>query len=197
MYASRLESNWGWVVARGIAGIIFGVLALAWPGATLVSLLLVFAVFAFFEGIANVISAAVGGRAGEPRWGTLLVEGILSIAVAALIVLSPARMALAMVWVLGFWAVATGALRIGAAIRLRKIIEHEWLLALDGALSIAFGLVLLFRPFIGALALVYWLGAYAIVFGVMTAIVGFRLHSHHTTFSRGRDLPTEGLRQTP
>jgi uncharacterized membrane protein HdeD (DUF308 family) len=198
MYASRLESNWGWVVARGIAGIIFGVLALAWPGATLISLLLVFAVFAFFEGIANVISAIVGGREGEPRWGTLLLEGILSIAVAGLIVLSPARMALAFVWVLGFWAVMTGALRIGAAIRLRKTIEHEWLLALDGALSIGFGLVLLFRPMIGTLALIWWLGAYAIAFGIMTTIVGFRLRGHLASHQGPRrGLPTEGLHQAP
>jgi uncharacterized membrane protein HdeD (DUF308 family) len=194
MYASRLESNWGWVVARGIAGIIFGVLALAWPGATFVSLLLVFAVFAFFEGIANVISAISGGRAGEPRWGTLLLEGVLSIVIAALIVLSPARMALAMVWALGFWAIVTGALRIGAAIRLRKIIEHEWLLGLAGLLSIGFGLVLMFRPLIGTLALVYWLGAYAIVFGVMQAVVGFELRSHLRHFHRA--APTQGLHQT-
>jgi uncharacterized membrane protein HdeD (DUF308 family) len=194
MYASRLESNWGWVVARGVAGVIFGVLALAWPGATLVSLLLVFAVFAFFEGIANVISAISGGRAGEPRWGTLLIEGVLSIAIAALIVLSPARMALAMVWVLGFWAIVTGALRIGAAIRLRKIIEHEWLLGVAGLLSIGFGLVLMFRPLIGTLALIYWLGAYAIAFGVMQAIVGFELRSHLRRFHR--ELPTQGLHQT-
>ena len=87
---SRLASNWGWVVARGVAGIIFGVLALAWPGATFMSLLMFFAVFVFFEGVANVISAVSGGRGDEPMWGTLLLEGLLSIGLAVLAVLAPA-----------------------------------------------------------------------------------------------------------
>ena len=90
--ATMLERKWGWVVARGVAGILFGIIALARPTATWFTLIMLFAVFAFFEGIANVISAAVGGREGEPRWGSLLVEGLLSIAVAVLAVLSPARM---------------------------------------------------------------------------------------------------------
>ena len=196
MLASRLASNWGWVVARGVAGIIFGVLALAWPGVTLLVLLMVFAAFAFVEGIENVVSAVKGGRAREARWGMLLVEGLLSIAVAVLAVLWPARMALALVWVMGVWAIVTGALRIGAAIRLRAVIAREWLLALAGVLSIAFGLVLLFRPLAGAVALVWWFGAYAIVFGVMMIAVGLRLrHADHLIEEGGGHLPTGGLHQ--
>ena len=178
MRTSRLESNWGWAFARGIAGIVFGVLALAWPGQTLFSLMLGFAVFAFFEGMANIISAVSGGRPGEPAWGTLMVEGLLSIIFAGLIVMSPARMAAAAGWALGFWAVLTGALRIGAALRLRKIIDREWMLALDGACSIAFGLLLVSRPVESVRALVWWLGIYSITFGLLTAAVGVRLRSH-------------------
>jgi len=177
MGASRLESNWSWAFARGIAGIVFGVLVLAWPGQTLFSLMLGFAVFAFFEGMANVISAVSGGRPREPVWGTLLVEGLLSLVFAGLIVMSPARMAEAAGWALGFWAVLTGALRIGAALRLRKIINGEWLLALDGVCSIAFGLMLVARPVEGVRALVWWLGIYSIVFGLLTAAVGVRLRN--------------------
>jgi uncharacterized membrane protein HdeD (DUF308 family) len=186
---SRLASNWGWVVARGVAGIIFGVLALAWPGATFMSLLMFFAVFVFFEGVANVISAVSGGRADEPMWGTLLLEGLLSIGLAVLAVLAPARMALAVVWTIGFWAMITGALRIGAAIRLRKLIEHEWLMVLSGLAAIAFGALLLFRPMAGAVVMLWWLGAYEIVFGITMLAVGFRLRSelhHHEPRGRQR-----------
>jgi uncharacterized membrane protein HdeD (DUF308 family) len=191
-----LEKKWGWVAARGAAGILFGAIALARPGATWFTLIMLFAVFAFFEGIANVISAAVGSRAGEPRWGTLLVEGLLSIAVAVLAVMSPARMSLALVWLIGFWAILTGGFRIASAIRLRKVINHEWAMGLAGAAGIIFGLLLLFRPVAGALALIWWLGAYAIVFGAMMLVVGFRLRhlKHlHESGSGGAQLPTGGL----
>lgn len=195
---SMLERKWGWVVARGVAGVLFGVIALARPGATWFTLIMLFAVFAFFEGIANVISAAVGGREGEPRWGTLLVEGLLSIAVAVLAVLSPARMSLALVWMIGFWAIFTGGFRIATAIRLRKVIDHEWAMGLAGAAAIVLGLVLLFRPVAGAIGLIWWLGAYAIIFGVMMMVVGFRLRhlKHlHEGGTGGRELPTGGLPQ--
>jgi uncharacterized membrane protein HdeD (DUF308 family) len=195
MFTSRLASNWGWVVARGVAAIIFGILALAWPGPTLVSLVMLFAIYLFFDGIANVISAAVGGRAGESRWGYLLLEGILSIAVAVLTVMSPARMTLAFMWVLGVWAIIAGAMKIGAAIRLRKLINHEWLLALAGVCAIGFGLLMLFRPAVGTLALIWWLGAFAIVEGVLTIGVGFRLRHLLHTVEGGGQLPTTGLRQ--
>jgi uncharacterized membrane protein HdeD (DUF308 family) len=194
-----LERKWGWVVARGVAGILFGIIALARPTATWFTLIMLFAVFAFFEGIANVISAVVGGREGEPRWGTLLVEGLLSIAVAVLAVLSPARMSLALVWVIGFWAILAGGFRIVSAIRLRKLIDHEWAMGIAGAASIVLGLILLFRPLAGALALIWWLGAYAIVFGVSMIVVGFELrHAKHLHEggTGGRELPTGGLPQS-
>ena len=182
---SRLASNWGWVVARGAAGIIFGVLALAWPGATFKSLLMLFAVFVFFEGIANVITAMARGRADEPMWGTLLLEGLLSISLAVLAVLAPARMAIAIVWTIGLWAIITGGLRIGTSIRLRKLLDHEWLMALSGVAAIGFGLLLLFRPMVGAVAMVWWLGAYEIAFGMMLLAVGLRLRSELHHYDRG------------
>ena len=182
---SRLAANWGWVVARGVAGILFGVLALAWPGATFTSLLMLFAVFVFFEGVANVMSAVARGRADEPMWGTLVLEGLLSISLAVLAVLAPARMAIAIVWTIGFWALITGGLRIGAAIRLRKLLDHEWLMALSGVAAIGFGLLLLFRPMVGATAMLWWLGAYEIAFGLMMLAVGLRLRGDRHHYERG------------
>jgi uncharacterized membrane protein HdeD (DUF308 family) len=195
---TMLETKWGWVVARGVAGILFGLIALARPSATWFTLIMLFAVFAFFEGIANVISAAVGGRQGEPRWGTLLVEGLLSIAVGVLAVLSPARMSLALIWVIGFWAILAGGFRIASAIRLRKVIDHEWAMGIAGAASILLGFILLFRPMAGALGLIWWLGAYAIIFGASMIVVGFRLRhlkQLHEGGAGGRELPTGGLPQ--
>lgn len=182
---SRLAANWGWVVARGVAGILFGVLALTWPGATFTSLLMLFALFVFFEGVANVMSAVARGRADEPMWGTLLLEGLLSISLAVLAVLAPARMAIAIVWTIGFWALITGGLRIGAAIRLRKLLDHEWLMALSGVAAIGFGLLLLLRPTVGATAMLWWLGAYEIAFGLMMLAVGLRLRGDLQHYDRG------------
>jgi uncharacterized membrane protein HdeD (DUF308 family) len=140
-----------------------------------------------------VIAAARAGRMREQSWGTLLIEGLLGIAVGAVALLWPASTALAFVWLIGVWAIASGALEIASAIRLRKLIEHEWALGIAGALSVAFGLLMFYRPIAGGLAVVWWLGAYAMFFGIMMIVLGFRLRS----FARmaGRQLPTEGLRQ--
>jgi len=139
-----------------------------------------------------VIAAARVGRAGS-NWGALLVEGLLSIAIGVLAVLWPASTALAFVWLIGAWAVLTGALEIASAIKLRKVIAREWLLGIAGALSIAFGLLMVYRPLAGGLAVVWWLGAYALITGVMMIGLGFRLRSYARAH-RG-ELPAEGLHQ--
>jgi uncharacterized membrane protein HdeD (DUF308 family) len=96
---------------------------------------------------------------------------------------------------IGVWAIASGALEIASAIKLRKILEHEWLLAIGGALSIAFGLLMFYRPLAGGVAVVWWLGAYALMFGVVMVVLGFRLRGLHRTMRGAGELPTEGLRQ--
>src|SRR4051812_23337468 len=134
-----LASRWGWVVLRGVAAVLFGVLAFTRPAVIGMSLVLLFGAYAFVGGVATVISAARGGQAGEPRWGAMLIEGLLGIAAAIAAVVWPAAVALAFVWVIAAWAIATGALEIATAIRLRKIIAHEWALGLAGAMTVAFG----------------------------------------------------------
>jgi uncharacterized membrane protein HdeD (DUF308 family) len=187
-----LASRWGWVVARGVLGVLFGLVAFSRPGALAFSMVLLFGCFAFAAGIATVIAAARTGRAGE-SWGALLLDGLLSIAVGAIALLWPASTALAFVWIIGAWAIVTGALEIGSAIKLRRIIEHEWLLAIAGALSIAFGALMFYRPLAGGVAVVWWLGAYALLFGVMMIGLGFRLRSLQR--AGRRELPTAGLGQ--
>jgi uncharacterized membrane protein HdeD (DUF308 family) len=187
-----LASRWGWVVLRGVLAVLFGLIAFTRPGAMVFSMVLVFGVYAFIAGIATVIAAARSGRTGD-SWGALLLDGLLGIAVGIVAVVWPAATALAFVWMIGAWAILTGILEIASAIRLRKLIQHEWLLGIAGALSVAFGLLMFYRPVAGGLAVVWWLGAYALLFGVMMIVLGFRLRSfsHH---ARGR-IPTEPLRQ--
>jgi len=193
-FGAGLASRWGYVVFRGVIAVLFGLIAFSRPGGMALSMVLVFGCFAFAGGIATVVAAARGGRAGEPRWGSLLLEGLLAIAIGVAAVLWPAAVALSFVWVIGAWALISGGLEIATAIRLRKIIEHEWALGLTGLLSIAFGLLMFYRPIAGGLAVVWWLGAYALFTGILMIVVGFRLRSLAHSHTRG-ELPTEGLHQ--
>ena len=188
-----LASRWGWVVCRGVIAILFGLVAFARPGAMAFSMVLLFGCFAFAAGIATIVAAARSGRAGD-SWGALLVEGLLGIAVGAVALLWPASTALAFVWLIGAWAIASGALELYSAVRLRKVVEHEWALGLAGLVSIAFGLLMLYRPIAGDMAVVWWLGAYAMISGLLMVVLGFRLRSFQRTL-RGGELPSEELHQ--
>jgi uncharacterized membrane protein HdeD (DUF308 family) len=189
---TSLASRWGWIVTRGVVAILFGILALSRPGPMTLSLVMLFAAYAFVGGIATIITAAQRGRIGE-SWGMLMLDGVLGVAVAVVAVLWPASTALAFVWVLAAWAIITGALEIGSAINLRKVIDHEWSLGLAGALTILLGLLMLFRPLAGGLAVVWTLGVYAIIFGVCNIALGFRLRS--LTHGHRGQLPSGGLPQ--
>ena len=188
-----LASRWGWVVTRGVIGVLFGLIAFSRPGAMAFSMVLIFGCYAFASGIATIIASARSGRAGE-SWGALLLEGLLWIAAGVVALLWPASTALTFVWLIGAWALVTGVLEIMSAIKLRRVIEHEWLLAIAGAVSIAFGLLMFYRPIAGGVAVVWWLGAYAFVFGILMIVFGFRLRSFARSH-QGSELPSEGLRQ--
>jgi uncharacterized membrane protein HdeD (DUF308 family) len=182
--------NWGWVVARGVAAIIFGLCALFVPGITWVVLMSFYAAYALIGGIAAIVAALSREKRADRPWGLLLVEGILGVAVAVLWVVWPGATSLAFLYVLGGWAVVSGILEIGTAIRLRKVIQREWMLALAGVLSIALGVIVWLWPLAGALALVWWIGAYAILFGALMIGVGLRLRR----LTRGRptrDVPVQ------
>jgi uncharacterized membrane protein HdeD (DUF308 family) len=187
--------NWGWIVARGVVAIIFGMIALFLPRITWMVLMSFFAAYAFIDGVAALVAALSRNSAVERPWGMLLLEGLFGIGVAALWVIWPVRTSLAFLYVLGAWGVVTGIMEIAAAIRLRKVIRHEWMLGLAGALSVAFGVVVWLRPLAGALALVWWVGAYAIVFGALLIGLGLRLRQF-TGHRPSRELPYDtGLRQ--
>jgi uncharacterized membrane protein HdeD (DUF308 family) len=173
-----LARNWWLLAVRGAAAIIFGILTFITPGITLAVLVLFFGAYALVDGLINIV-AVFRRREGERPWWALLVEGLVSIAAGVVTFLWPGLTALTLVYVIAAWAVITGALEIGAAIRLRKEIRGEgWLIA-SGILSIVFGALMMLAPGAGALALVLWIGAYAIVFGAMLVGVAFRLRGEH------------------
>lgn len=170
----HLAGNWWAVALRGVAAIIFGIIALVWPGIGLGALVLVFGAYAIVEGIFNLIAAFRGPSAGH-RWWVLAVEGVVSIIAGLAAFTVPAIATLALVWVIGAWAFVTGLLEIAAAVRLRHHITNEWWLVLGGLASIGLGVLLALAPAAGALVLVLWIGAYAIIFGGLLLGLAFRL----------------------
>ena len=169
-----LVKNWWAVALRGAAALIFGILTAFWPGISLTVLVVLFGSFAIVYGVFSIITA-VRRRRGERRWWALLLEGVVSVAVGTVTLIMPDLTALALVYVIAAWAILTGILEIAAAIILRRYIRGEWWLALAGMLSVAFGAVLAIWPGVGALALVLWIGAYAIVLGILLIALGFKL----------------------
>lgn len=180
---ASLSQNWSMVALRGVAAILFGILALALPGITLVALVLLFGSYAIIEGILTIV-AAVRARGGRGPWWLLLIEGLVSVAAGIATFALPGLTALVLVYIIGAWAIITGVLEVASAVRLRKEIRNEWWLILSGVVSIVFGALIMFAPGAGALALVLWIGAYSIVFGALLLGLGFRLRSWQTDHAR-------------
>ena len=170
-----IAQRWWMLVVRGIAAIGFGVLAIAWPGISLLALVLLWGAYAVIDGAAAMALAARFGSEGR-RWGWLFFEGLVGVAAAVVTALRPGTTAFALLVLIAAWAVLTGIAEIVAAIELRHEIRGEWLLAASGVLSIAFGALTMVFPGAGALALVVVIGAYAIAFGVLVTALGFRIH---------------------
>jgi uncharacterized membrane protein HdeD (DUF308 family) len=173
---SHLARFWWALVLRGAVAVLFGLIAFFSPGVTLVALVILFGAYALVDGIAGVILGIKEFGERERWWGTLL-SGIVGIGAGIVTFLLPGLTALALLTLIAVWAIMRGILDIVAAIRLRHAIEGEWLLALAGVLSVAFGLLLIVRPLAGALAVVWWIGAYAIVIGAVLLLLGFRARS--------------------
>ena len=174
--ALSLARNWWALALRGAAAIVFGIIALFWPPTAIVALVAVFGAYALVDGVLNLIGAVRAGRSGH-RWGALVFEGIVSLLVGILTLFFPTVTALALVLFVAAWSLVTGVAEVVAAIKLRKLIEGEWLLALSGILSIAFGVLLFISPLIGAIAIAIWIGAYSLVFGALLVGLALRLKS--------------------
>lgn len=177
----NIGQEWGWIALRGAAALLFGILALAHPLITVVVLALMWGAFAFADGLFSLISIWHLHKKGV-RWWPYLLHGLLGLAAGILTLLWPGITVLVLLYILAFWALFGGIAEIAAAIRLRKEMEGEWILVLAGAVSILFGLLVLFRPVPGGIVAVAWMvGAYAIIVGVLHLMLAFKV--------RGRGKP--------
>lgn len=176
LITGALARNWWAVALRGVFGVMFGVVALAVPAAVMLSLALLFAAYLLADGVFAIIAAA-RAASGHGRWGLLLAEGILNLFMGLLAALFPAGAVLAFVLVTAAWALLTGGLMFGAAFRLTRGQGRLWL-ALGGLTSLVWGALLVIAPLAGALVLTWWLGGYAIVFGIVLLVLAFHLRRH-------------------
>lgn len=171
-----LAKNWWALALRGLAAIVFGILAFAWPGITIVSLVILYGAYALVDGVFSIF-AAIGGGTPAPRWW-LAVVGILGILAGLIAFINPVLVGLYLLWFIGAWAIVSGVFEIIGAIRLRKEIDNEWMLILHGLISVLFGIMLFAWPVTSALALIWVIGAYAIAAGVIMIVLAFRLKGH-------------------
>jgi len=170
-----LAKYWWVLVVRGVMAILLGVFAFVWPLETVAALVLVFGAIALADG-AFAVAAAIAGRRLTPDWWVLLLQGLLGIGIGVLTLLNPTVTAVALLIYIAVWAIGLGVLQVIAAVRLRHDISGEWWLAFSGIAGVAFGLLLLLRPAAGALAVLWLIGTFALVWGVMLAISGFDMH---------------------
>jgi len=171
-----LARNWWALLIRGIVAILFGVFALIWPVAAGAALVILFGAYAFVDGIFAIVSAVRAAEAHE-RWGAFLFEGIVGLIVAAIVFFEPRAAAIGLYITIAIWAVLTGIFEIIAAVQLRKVLPNDWLLMLGGIASILFGILMVIYPLAGALTVIWLIGAYAVVFGVIMVGFAFRLRS--------------------
>jgi len=181
--ANELARNWWLLALRGVIGILFGIGAFVWPGATLAALVIVFGAYVFVDGIFAVV-AGIGMRRQLSLWWLVLLEGVAGIILGLLTFRSPNTTALVLLTVIAAWSIVTGIFEIATALRIRAMIENEWLMILSGVISIVFGALLIAQPGAGEIAIVWLLGAYALLFGLLTLMLALRLRSMRDTIGR-------------
>jgi len=171
-----MTQNWWAIALRGLVAVLFGIAAFVWPGITLWALVAIFGAYALVDGIFAVIEAFRRDVVGE-RWWALLFEGFVGIAIGILTFTWPRLTAMGLLYLIAFWAIVTGVFEVITAIRLRHEIRGEWMMALIGVLSVAFGFLLVAFPLTGALSVVLIIGSYAVAIGALMIALGFKLRS--------------------
>src|SRR5580704_17937660 len=174
---NALARNWWLFLIRGLAAVVFGLLAFLWPGATILAIGILFGAYAFVDGI-FAFAAAVRAAETHQRWWPFLLEGIVGILIAAITFYDIRITLFALYFTIAAWAFLTGILEIVAAVQLRKHIANEVWLIIDGIASIVYGALMIWFPLAGILAIIWLIGAYAIVFGVIMIAFSFRLRGH-------------------
>lgn len=172
----RLTDNWWLFLIQGIASIIFGILALVWPGETLAVLIAILGWFVLINGALGVIFAIASATSSRP-WGWRLTYGILGVLVGLLILRWPGLTALTILFFIGFWAIMVGLTEIVGSIADRNEISHAWLLALEGIVSLLFGIAMIVWPGVGLLTVALLVGIYALIHGLLYCAVAFRVRT--------------------
>jgi uncharacterized membrane protein HdeD (DUF308 family) len=178
--AADLARNWWLLALRGVLGILFGIVAFVWPDATLAALILVFGAYVFVDGIFAVV-AGIRMRRQLSLWWLVLLEGVAGIILGVLTFRWPDITALILLTFIAAWSIVTGIFEIATAVRIRTMIANEWLMILSGVVSIVFGALLIAQPGAGEIAIVWLLGAYALLFGILTLMLAFRVRGMRDT----------------
>jgi uncharacterized membrane protein HdeD (DUF308 family) len=173
-----LAQNWWAIALRGVVAILFGLVALFVPGAVMLSLALLFAAYLLVDGVFGIISAIRAARQHQ-RWMWLLAEAILNLIMGSIAAFFPTAAVLAFVLMTAAWALLSGGTMLAAAFQLH-VSHGRWWLVLGGLVSVVWGIMLVIAPLIGAVVLTWWLGAYAMVFGILLLVLSFQLRSHRT-----------------
>jgi uncharacterized membrane protein HdeD (DUF308 family) len=174
--AAILIGNWWMLALRGMLAILFAIIAIAWPWTTAAALILLFGAYAFVDGIFALVAGLRAARRHSRSW-PLPVEGIFNIVIGIIVFLLPGPALVALVYLIALWAIITGVALMAVGIAL---IRHsgEWLLVVSGLLSIVLGIVLFVQPGAGVVALSWWLGVYALLFGIILLSAAFRIRYH-------------------
>ncbi|HEX6470962.1 MAG TPA: HdeD family acid-resistance protein [Streptosporangiaceae bacterium] len=169
------------LAVRGVLAVIFGVIALVWPGITALALAIVFGAYALINGVSMLVEAF--RHADRPHRGARIAGGVLGVAAGVVALAWPGMTAVVLAILFGAWAVVTGVTEIAAAIRFRRQMHGEFLLGLAGLLSIIAGLIILAWPTIGVVTIAIILGIYAIMAGIVLIAMAARMRraAHHTT----------------
>ena len=170
-----IANNWWVALLRGILAVLFGVLAFVMPGLTLLTLVYLFAFWALVDGIFALVSGI------KTRGWALIIIGIVGILAGILTIFYPGITAITLLYFIAAWSIVHGVFEIVAAIQLRKLITDEWFWILGGIISILFGIALMWNPFAGALAVVWIIGIYALIFGILLIILAFRLRKFRSS----------------
>lgn len=174
--APIVRRNW-WIMAlRGLFAVIFGLIALVAPGIALLAFIYVFAAYALIDGGIAIITA-IQERELLDRWGWVLFEGILSILAGIIAFANPSLTAVVLLYIIAAWAIVTGIMEIVTAFVIREFVSREWILALAGIASVAFGIILFISPGAGILSILWLVGIYGIVFGLLFIVRAFQLRS--------------------
>jgi uncharacterized membrane protein HdeD (DUF308 family) len=172
--ADLLTSGWWKLLLRGLIAIAFGVYTFTNPAMAITTLVLIFGFYALLDGVLAVW-AAFAGKSENEQWWVVLIGGLLGIGLGVFTFMAPGITALSLLFIIAIWAVGTGVLEIVAGVRLRKEIDNEWLLVLTGIVSVLFGGALIWSPGAGALSVLWMIGTFALIFGVLFVILSFKV----------------------